>query len=147
MRTSMDDQQSMKPGVLRFGLMFIGLALALGLLTTLLDVEAPSGLGVLVLLLAAYFAIANFIETHRRLPLPAEKRSLLWGSWLVAIALQMAVLPLLGGAMPAGLLVFVAVFVALFTWGTLALAYSNWMAERMLKGIEKRDQRPRNSWR
>ncbi len=134
---------SVKPDIFRFGLTFLGVAVALALLTTLIDIEPPSSIGVVVLFSAAYFTIAKFVEKHRRLPIVGEKRALLWSSWLVAVLMQMAILPLLPGDLSTGLLFFIIVFVCLFTLGVLALAYSNWMASRVLKGFEKRDQRLR----
>ena len=137
----------LKPAIIRFAIAFVGMALALGLVTVVLNFDAPSGMGMAVLFSAAYYTIAKFIEEHRRAPLPNEKRALLWRTWLVATLIQMAILPLIAHTLSLGLVLFVIAFVCLLTWAALAIAYSDWMTTRLLAGIEKREARKRSKWR
>lgn len=132
---------SVKPDLIRFGITFVLLAIALGLLTVTLDLDPPSGLGAVVMMCAAFYAIAKFIERHGRAPSPAEKRALLRGSWLVAMLLQLMALPLLPFDFGPGILAVIFVIAGLLTLAFLALAYSNWMIGRLLEGQEKRHQR------
>lgn len=132
---------SMKPYLLRFLAAFVLTSLLMVVVTLLIPALQTTGAGAVTLIVSAVYTIQVFLRDHRRLPSKREKRGLLWGSFAIAMLLQMLALLLLQMPMSAALLVFALVFAALLTLAALAFAYSDWYAGILLRGMAKAEAR------
>ncbi|HEY0973266.1 MAG TPA: ABZJ_00895 family protein [Solimonas sp.] len=81
--------------VLRFIVVYAALLVATAALSFWLKLEHNSGLSMAVLIAAAYFVAAAFVNAQHRAPDPAERRTLAWaclgGTWLVSLLMVGAV--------------------------------------------------------
>lgn len=132
---------SMKPYLLRFLAAFVLTSLLMVVVTLLIPALRTTGAGAVTLIVSAIYTIQVFLRDHRRLPSRREKRGLLWGSFAIAMLLQMLALLLLQMPMSAALLAFALVFAALLTLAALAFAYSDWYAGILLHGMTKAEAR------
>ena len=131
----------MKPYLLRF---FLGFLLGAGVLIAisfLLPALKSSGGSVVTLICGGIFATQTFLRDHRRLPSRGEKRTLLWGSFAIAMVAQALALLLLPDPLGAGFWVIGMAIAALLTLGILTFTYSDWYTGILLRGMHKAEAR------
>lgn len=133
-----------RPHLLRFAAVYVVALAGVALLVALLPLKGGgSGGASAALVSAAIYAAGKFVEETGRPPSKRERRRLIWGSLAIALTLQMGLgLLMLGFANPLALLVGGMLIGALY-WAGLRFAYSEWMAERTLQGLRKRQSRRR----
>lgn len=142
-----DNPQSLtpiRPHLLRFAIVYVVALAAIALLFSVLPLKGGgSGAASAALVSAAIYAAGKFVEELGRPPSKRERRRLVWGSLAIALMLQMGIgLWMLGRAHP-GVLLVGGVLIGALYWLGLRFAYSEWMAERTLKGLRKRQSRRR----
>ena len=134
----------MRSYILIFGAAYVGLLALLALLGWVFQTRLQ---GEFVVIPAAIIAIWRFFALEKRNFSTTERRALLIGSWLVAVAVQTALslFVLLFSGLPEGMgtgaaalvFFFALVLIAVLYYGGLWLAYgplTNWYAKRLLEG-------------
>ncbi len=86
----MDTDVKVAAYVVRFAIAYVLVLIALGLLMTLLEFNAGSGVSVGALIAGVAFAVSKFVKDHRRAPTPGERKRLTWWSLGASILVSAA---------------------------------------------------------
>jgi len=144
----MDENVAVLKYIIRFGLVYLVLLFGIGVVQTLLDIDAGMGVSIVALMAAAAMAASTFVRDHQRAPNVSERAKLVWVSFLVSWLVSLVLTGVLATSSVAGselLQVFsasniaivagVIVVVSVLYLGVLSLAYG-YLARKQVEAID-----------
>lgn len=141
---------------LRFGLVYAGMLILAGIVTTALGMDSGnSGLQIALVMSAGIVASGKFVKDHMRVPNKSEKRALVFGSFVYSMLVsflglallyfssneeeKQALVEIISHVSP---IIYTVVFAIMAVTILMVLSFSyGYMAKKTLEGYEKQAQK------
>lgn len=132
-------------------LVYLGLTILVGVITTVLNVDLPSAMSLIMAMVCGYYPAYLFVKDHNRLPEQSEKKKfaifnlfaitliscIFMGALMAAIPELSAEIKHLMGVVPAWGLALIFIFVGLIYYIGIYWGFSHG-SKMQMKAIEKR---------